>query len=212
MRFLSRCRTGTSLVELLLFVGFFALVSGVVVAFLFSSSEQRVRQQTIATVDQTGVQLLQTLTRRIRRAERILGPAKGETGAILSLQMAQDGENPTIIAQGSGILLVAEANVLRPLTSSGNTTVSRFMVRNTSPSATRQSVHISFRISRIVPLPTDPLYTRDLEALVTLFPDDQEEGNCGCGSPVCSGTGMYSWGYCSTGSCSKASITLTCGE
>ena len=110
MKRYSHIRAGTSLVELLLFVGFFALVSGVVVSLLFSSSEQRVRQQAVAVVDQTGIQLLQTLSRRTRRAERIISPAQGETDSLLFLQMAQDSENPTIISQGSGVLLSAEAN------------------------------------------------------------------------------------------------------
>ncbi|PIR53174.1 hypothetical protein COU76_02530 [Candidatus Peregrinibacteria bacterium CG10_big_fil_rev_8_21_14_0_10_49_10] len=207
-----RYRSGTSLVELLLFIGFFALVSGVVVALLFSSSEQRIRQQSIAQVDQTGIQLLQTLTRRIRRAERILDPALGETGALLLLQMAQDGENPTIITQGNNGMLVAEGTTVRSLTNSGNTIISNFVAQNTSPSTTRQSVHISFRISRTVPLPTNPEYVRVFDTLVTLFPDDQEEGNCGCGAGTCSSTGSYSWGYCDAGSCLEANTTLSCTQ
>ena len=147
-----RVRSGTSLVELLLFLAFFSLVSGVVVALLFSSNEQRVRQETIALVDQTGIQLLQSMTRRIRRAERIIDPLQGETGSLLFLQMAQDGENPTIIAQGSGVILVAEADTVRPMTGSGNIIATNFLVRNTSPDSSRQSVAISFVLSRTIGL------------------------------------------------------------
>ena len=206
---LSKYRPGVSLVEMLLFLGFFALVSGVVVALLFSSSEQRVRQEAIADVDQSGIQLLQTFTRRIRRAERILDPARGATGSILFLQMAQDSENPTIIAQGSGVILVAEANSTRPLTGSGNVVATNFLAYNTSPAVDKQSVFISFTISKTVPLTTNPKYSRTFEALISLFPDDQLEGNCGCTPPVCN-EGSYRWGYCQTGSCSTASAALTC--
>ncbi|HLD32700.1 MAG TPA: hypothetical protein VJB10_03890 [Candidatus Peribacteraceae bacterium] len=206
-----RVRSGTSLVELLLFLAFFSLVSGVVVALLFSSNEQRVRQETIALVDQTGIQLLQSMTRRIRRAERIIDPLQGETGSLLFLQMAQDGENPTIIAQGSGVILVAEADTVRPMTGSGNIIATNFLVRNTSPDSSRQSVAISFVLSRTIPLPTFPKFSRIFEALVTLFPDDREEGDCGCNSPICSSSGSYSWGYCESGSCSVASVSLLCG-
>ncbi|KKW40446.1 hypothetical protein A2454_01910 [Candidatus Peribacteria bacterium RIFOXYC2_FULL_55_14] len=205
-----RVRSGTSLVELLLFLAFFSLVSGVVVALLFSSNEQRVRQQTIALVDQTGIQLLQSITRRVRRAERIIDPPQGETGSLLFLQMAQDVENPTIIAQGSGVIMVVEANTVRPMTGSGNIVATNFLVRNTSPEDSRQSVTISFVLSRTIPLPTFPEFSRTFEALVTLFPDDKEEGDCGCSSPVCSGSGSYSWGYCESGSCSAVSVTLLC--
>lgn len=203
-------RPGTSLVELMLFLGFFSIVSGVVVALLFSSNEQRVRQQTIALVDQTGIQLLQSITRRVRRAERILDPVQGQTGSVLYLQMAQDSENPTIIAQGSGAIMVAEANTTRPITSSGNVAATSFMAYNTSPSSDRQSVYISFVLSRTVPLPTDPEYSRTFEALITLFPDDQEEGDCGCNPPVCSSSGSYTWEHCETSSCLPASVSLLC--
>tara|TARA_Y100000310_G_scaffold303681_1_gene342219 strand:+ start:45 stop:572 length:528 start_codon:yes stop_codon:yes gene_type:complete len=169
-----------------------------------------VHQQSIAIVDQTGIQLLQTFTRRIRRAERVLDPVQGTTGSILLLQMAQDDENPTIIAQGSGAIMVAEADAARPITGSGNIVATGFVAHNTSPSSDRQSVAISFTLTRSIPLPTNPDYSRTFEALVTLFSDDQREGGCGCSAPSCSSSGSYSWGYCESGTCSLAPITLLC--
>lgn len=199
-----------SLVELLLFLGLFALTSGVVIALLFSSHEQRVRQNAVAEVDQAGIQLLQTLTRRVRRAERILSPSIGSTGAVLTVQMTSDAENPTLFGVQSGALMVGEGNTLRPLTNSGSIQVTLFRATNTSVNAERPSVYISFMLSKAIAMPTNPFYTRTFDALVTLFPDDSQDGNCGCGTPVCSGTGMFTWGYCNGGSCSPSAFTLPC--
>lgn len=206
-------RPGLSLVELLLFLGFFALTSGVVLSLLFSSHEQRVRQESVSLVDQTGVQLLQILTRRIRRAERILAPQQGQSGAVLALQMASDSENPTIILIQSGSLTVAEADAVRPLTDSGALTTVAFAAFNTSSGPGRSSVFISFTLTKIIGLPGEPLYERKFEALVTLFPDDDENGDCGCLAPACSGTGSYyHWSYCDEGSCLPAPFTLPCEQ
>ncbi|PIQ76422.1 hypothetical protein COU78_06225 [Candidatus Peregrinibacteria bacterium CG10_big_fil_rev_8_21_14_0_10_49_24] len=203
-------RSGTSLVELLLFLGFFALTSGVVLALLFSSHEQRVRQNTVAEVDQAGIQLLQTVTRRVRRAERILFPAMASTGAVLTLQMTSDTENPTLFGLLSGALMVGEGNVLRPLTDSGSLQATQFTATNTSVNTERSSVYITFTIAKSIALPNHPLYTRTFDALVTLFPDDTQDGTCGCSAPICSGTGMFTWGYCNGGSCSPSAFTLPC--
>lgn len=203
-------RAGTSLVELLLFLGFFALSSGVVIALLFSSHEQRVRQQAVAEVDQAGIQLLQTLSRRIRRAERVLYPSIGSTGSVLALQMTQDTENPTLFGVLTGALMVGEGNAQRPLTDSGSLQTLAFQAANTSASADRPSVRITFTLSKIIATPLQPMYVRSFDALVTLFPDDTQDGNCGCSTPSCSGTGMFTWGYCNSDSCLPSAFTLPC--
>jgi Tfp pilus assembly protein PilW len=207
---LLRFRPGSSLVELLLFLGFFALTAGVAVALLMSNSEQRLRQQAVAQVDQTGVQLLQTLTRRIRRAERILDPPLGETGAVLALRMAQAGENPTVLYMQTGALMAGIYNDTSPLTDAGQMVAANFVARNTSVSETRQSVLVSFTLSRTISLPQSPTYTREFTTLITLFPDDQEEGSsCGCAVPACVG-GTYQWEYCEGETCSAAPVSFSC--
>ncbi|MBT4120148.1 MAG: hypothetical protein HOG89_03635 [Candidatus Peribacter sp.] len=201
-------RSGTTLIELLLFLAFFGLSSGVLLAFFFMTSEQRVRQQTIATVEQSGVQLIQTLTNRIRSSERILDPAIGTAGDILALQLADDTLYPTIIGVSGSVLYVGEANTLRAMSSS-NVTVSNFIIRNTSSAEDLASVLVEFDVTRTVPLTIPLEYTRKFEALVPLFPDDQPSAPCSCASPSCS-DGIYSWSYCIDTVCTDATVDLPC--
>ena len=198
------------MVEILLFMAIFAVCSGVVISLLFTSTEQRVQQQAIAQVDQSGIQLLQTLTRRIRRAERVLYPTQGSSGSVLALRMAQNAEDPTILALQTGALLLGEYNTIRPLTSTGELLVTNFIVRNTSALDSRQSVEISFSITRAISLPKITVYERDFSALVTLFADDTLEGNsCGCDAPSCTAN-VYIWEYCTEQTCTASPVSFVC--
>ncbi|MBU2213453.1 hypothetical protein KKC44_03555 [Patescibacteria group bacterium] len=205
-----RNRPGTSLVELLMFLAFFALCSGILIGVLVSSSEQRTRQQTIASVEQEGMQLLQMLTRRMRRAERIAYPAMGASNSVLVLQLADEVQDPTVIALETGAIKVAEGNSVRTVSSNG-LTISDLTFRNTSVSADAQSSTISFTITKVIPLPTAGTYSRIFEALVTLFPDHQRTGNaCTCSAPSCSDE-ILTWGVCDGETCETSTGSLPCG-
>lgn len=140
---LSQQRPGTSLIELLLYLAFFALCAGTFVSVLLFTNEQRIRQQTIASVEQEGIQLLQSLSRRVRRAERVLLPARGASGSVLVLQMSDEAQNPTIVFLQTGSIVVVEHDTARPL-SSGKLTVSDIVFHNTSATSDRQSTTVSF--------------------------------------------------------------------
>jgi type II secretory pathway pseudopilin PulG len=202
-------RPGTSLVELLMFLGFFAICASVVVSFLAFSSEQRVRQRAVLDTEQEGAQLLQMLTRRIRSAEAILYPPQSSTGSALVLQLSDETMNPTVMATESGALKVAEHNSVRTL-STQKLAISHMEFYNTSSSARRQSVTITFDAEYALPLPTQQTYKRTFQTLVTLFPDDNPQGDsCGCASPTCTAD-VLSWNVCDAEECTQASNTLPC--
>jgi len=205
----TRLRCGTSLVELLIFIGIFAVSAGVLITVLAASNEQRVRQQTIAAVEQEGMQLLQMLLKRTRRAERVVLPPAGSTGSVVALQIADTSQDPTIIALQTGAIVAAESSTVRIL-SSNRVTVGNLIFRNTSSTGDRQSLHFSFTVSADIPLPQDVSYSRKFETLVVLFPDDDLSGNaCGCSAPVCS-DGVLTWGVCDGETCSAAEGSLPC--
>jgi len=197
-------RSGVTLIELLIFLSLLAVVGGSVVFFLFITSEDRIRQDVRASVEQEGVQLFQGVTSRVERAERIILPPRLATGSILVLQMEVRMEDPTIIAVQSGILLLIQGTRERVLNSSG-ITVTQLRVRNTSASLERPSSTIAFTVSRSIPLPEASVVTRRFERAVTLFPKSSPQGNaCGCAPPSCSG-GWYTWGVCEAGVCRRIS-------
>ena len=201
-------RSGATLIELLLFLAFFALVSGVLLSFFFMTSEQRVRQKVIASVEQSGIQLMQMLTNRVRSAERILDPAIGSSGSLLALQLSDVSAHPTIITLSGSALYVAEANTVKRV-SSDDVVVSNVSVRNTSSAADRASVLIAFSVSRSVPLSIPLQYERTFEALVSLFPRSQPTPPCTCTAPSCV-AGQYEWEYCVDSTCTEATVSVPC--
>jgi type II secretory pathway pseudopilin PulG len=193
-------RSGVTYLETLIFIALFGAIAAVTLPMFFTSAESRIRQQAIAHVEQNGVQVLQTLKRRIQHAERILVPARGQTGSLLVLQTGSGATHPTIVLVDTGSIILIERDRAQRI-SSLQLTVSSFVVRNTSASDTRPSAHISFRASRIIRLVAPQTYERMFESLISLFPDDTPTaGGCTCLPPRCS-SGRWEWYICTVGVC-----------
>lgn len=206
---ISPLREGSTLIEMVLFMALLAMSIGVVIALLISANDNRIRQQTLSGVEQTGVQVMQILSRRIRSAERVIDPPMGSSGRVLALQMAATYEDPTIISLWSGGIVVARHDSLQSL-SATQVTILDLVVRNTSVSAARPSVLVSFTVQQQAPLPVPVTYTRPFEALITLFPDDEPEGNpCNCAPPVCT-DGVYTWEICDEYFCFDSGLRIGC--
>jgi len=205
-----RFRSGTTLVELILFLAFFALAGGMVTSILFATSEQRVEQRTILTVERVGTQLMQVLTRHIQNAERILNPPLHASGSLLALRAADEADNPTIVLEQSGALVIVRSETLQTI--GGDGMVSHFSARNTSATDDRPALLVSFDLSLAVPISQggSRRYMKHFERLIPLLPDDHVSGDdCGCADPACS-QGVYRWEVCSGETCSPASITVPC--
>ncbi len=202
-------RRATTLIELVLFIAIFAICSTVILGIFFASTEQRARQKIIMNVEHSGMQMMQTVLKRIRTAERILSPAPGETDEILALQIATESLNPTIFAEQAGALIAVQASTHQTL-STDIVTIDSFSAENTSVSADRQSVRIRMVITGTIPLIKPITYTRTFESTVALYPNDSPDEHClsACALPVCD-AGTYKWDVCEAGSCVQKS-TLTC--
>lgn len=200
-------RPGTSLLETMLFLGILGIISGTIVSVLMATQDARIRQRSVAELEQQGTQILTSLTKVIRRAERIIVPATNNTGAILLLQMAQNDEYPTIVSRvGSGELLLVQRSSTSSLISS-NLTVQDLTFRNIDDG----NVWLSFKLVTIIPTLSKQIYSRTFNGTATLFHDDQNDaGGCGtCPAPVCI-NGAYTWYICESGICSQSDTTLAC--
>ena len=131
-------------------------------------------------------------------------------GSVLALQTGSGATNPTLIGLSSGAIVIVEHKT-RETVSSPQVAVQDFIVRNTSTSAGRQSLQISFRIARTIRLQMPHSYTQYFEAGIALLPDDETTGAaCGCELPACSGANRYQWQVCETGVCLTATTPLQC--
>ncbi len=197
-------RSGSTLLELVLFLGLVGIMSGTVIAVFMATQDARVRQQGIAALEQRGGQVLQTMTRRIRRGERILYPAVNTSAPILVVQMTQNSEFPTIFAQSQDNNIVFVEKNAQSSILSDRLTISNLSFRNID----NMSIIFSFDLSIILQLPSKITYSRHFESAVTLFPQDRPfdvsapcdtcSGGCGtCPVPTCS-SGTFQWSYCDT--------------
>ena len=138
-------RYGFTLIEVLLLLGVFSLVIVVMIPLLTSGTEARIRQQTVAVVEYSGLQAVQSMQRRVHNAEKILLPAAGATGPVLAVQSASGQLHPTMFAVQTGSLVIIEGNEVRKVTPE-LVAVKDFTVRNTSQSTANQSAYVTFTV------------------------------------------------------------------
>ncbi len=204
---IDRMREGFTLVESILFFCILSIMSGTIVAVYIATQEARIRQRSVAELEQTGTSLLESMTKNIRRAEKILTPLTNTTGSILTLQMAGNSEYPTIFARNAdgNFLNVQKTSTSGLLTS--RVTISNIAFRNVADANVAYSFDLTITIPTVVPMP----YTRTFGATVTLFPDDQSEaGGCGtCTAPVCT-SNAYIWYHCDNGTCVQSNTAIAC--
>lgn len=207
-RFSPVARSGVTLVELLLFVGILALSTGAIIGFFLLTTDARVRHAVASDVEQSAIQVQGLLENEIRHAERIIDPAQGSSGAVLTLQVADDDTGPVIISVESGYLLIVRHDAEYLLTPP-DVTVSGWRVYNVSASSARQTATVEFTVSKRIPLIKGGTYSRLVRQTFTVFPDDARSGNaCSCPSPQCD-HGIYEWGVCE-GSCVRLSGAVLC--
>ncbi len=208
---------GATLTELLLYLGILAVVAVLTIPILFTTAENRLLQQTIAIVDLSGTQAVQSMVIAIREAERILYPAPGETGTYLALRMQRDELHPVLFGVDGG-RIVKITHATRELLTSTQVAVEDFTVRNTSVSGDRPSVAIDFRVSRTIRLEQPRSYDRSFEAALTLSPADvPADSACApaCAPPSCTDASTVAWQVCQevpSGAfrCLDASTSLVC--
>ncbi len=203
-------RAGVSLIELIIFLGVFAMIISVALPLFFSATENRLLQQTISVVEQNGTQMLQNTSIHVHASERIISPAAGHTGSVLVLQTGDTATDPTIIGISSGSLVIIKHATKEPV-SSPQVAITNLVFKNTSTSTSRQSLKMSFNLSRTIRLQMPHSYARMFETTFSLLPDDVTHGNpCGCLAPTCAAGDQYTWRVCENSLCYTATTDMEC--
>lgn len=99
------CSSGFTLIELLLYVTITSMMLSGISFFLSTLLESRVKNQTIAEVEQQGLQVMQTITKAARGAGSVTSPALGASSTSLTFGTAvpnstQSGSGPSIVVTG----------------------------------------------------------------------------------------------------------------
>ena len=139
---------GYTLIELLLYV---TIVSTLLIAmslFFGMSADARIKNQSIAEVEQQGTATMEYITQTLRGATSISVPAIGATGASLTAVVPTGSLSPTIFDLSGGSIRIKEgAGTAIPLTNN-LVTVTSLTFSNLSRSGTVEMVQISFTVSR----------------------------------------------------------------
>lgn len=143
--------SGFTLVELLLYLGLAAVMLLAISVFLAMMLASRVKNQTVAEVQQQGSQVINLITAAIRNAEAVNAPALGAASSVLSLDAFGSINDPTVFDLASGVLQIKEGSgAVVPLTSA-RLTASALNFQNLSRSGTPGNIRIQFTLSYVNP-------------------------------------------------------------
>ena len=142
---------GFTLVELLLYVGIASIILLITTLFLSTLLESRIKNQTVAEVEQQGLQAMQIITQTARNAEAITTPSQGASASSLTLDVITALNDPTIFDLSSGAIRIKEgAAAIIPLTNS-RITASALTFQNLSRPTTPGTIRIQFTLTHVNP-------------------------------------------------------------
>lgn len=149
MRFVYKNNSGFTLVELLLYVAISSIVLLVASLFMATLLESQVKNQTIAEVNQQGIQVMQNITQTVRNSNVISTPATGASNTSLSINTSLSSTTPTIFDLSGGVIRVKEGvNTVIPLTNN-KVIASNLTFFNLSRTGTPGVVKVSFTLSAV---------------------------------------------------------------
>lgn len=140
---------GFTLVELLLYISIASVMLLAISAFLSVLLESRIKNQTVAEVEQQGLQVMQRITHVARNASGINTPTQGASATSLSLATYTGVTNPTVFDLSAGTIRVKEgASAVVSLTNS-KVTASELTFQNLTRTGTAGAVHVQFTLSYV---------------------------------------------------------------
>lgn len=142
---------GLTLIELLLYVSASSIILLITSLFLAALLQSRIKNQTIAEVEQQGLQVMQLITQTARNADSINSPTPGASDSSLSLNTYTALNNPTIFDLLSGAIRIKEGSgAVVPLTNS-RVAASALTFSNLSWSSTPGAIRIQFTLAHVNP-------------------------------------------------------------
>lgn len=140
-------KSGFTLIELLLYIAVSAMMLLAISVFLAEILESRVKNQTVAEVEQQGMQAMLLMTQTIRNAQTISTPSAGNNTPSATLDVLGVEGASTVFDLVDGVLrIVRGGDEAVPLTNT-QVTVSDVAFRNLSRSDTSGTIRIEFTLT-----------------------------------------------------------------
>jgi Tfp pilus assembly protein PilW len=140
---------GFSLLELLLYVSLSAIMLLVISVFLSTLLQARLKNQTIAEVEQQGDRAMTLILQTLRNADSITSPAVGNTAAALSFNVLTPIKNPTVFNIINGIINISEGAGGPVALTNNRVTASGLSFQNLSRASTPGIVRIQFTLTAV---------------------------------------------------------------
>lgn len=142
---------GFTLVELLLYVGISSIMLLIISVFLSLLIESRIKNQTVAEVEQQGLQVMEVITQIARNAESINAPAQSTSASSLSLDVIPVGNDPTVFDLAGGMIRMSEGAGLPVALTNARVFASGLIFQNLSLTGTPGTIRIQFTLTHINP-------------------------------------------------------------
>jgi type II secretory pathway pseudopilin PulG len=144
-------QAGYTLIELLLYVVLIGTLLTSVTYFFGLAVDARVKNQTIAEVNDQGVAVMDSITQTIRNAISISSPAAAGTASSLTLVVPTGSLSPTVFNLTGSTLQITEGVSSPVALTSNDLQVTNLTFKNLTRSGTNGNVQISFTLARANP-------------------------------------------------------------
>ena len=140
---------GFTLIELLLYIAISSVILLVISVFLSVLLGSRVKNQTIAEVEQQGAQVMQIIAQTVRNAEAITLPIITTNSSSLTLDVITVANDPTVFDLSGGVIRIKEgAGAVVSLTNA-RVAASALTFQNLSRASTPGTVRILFTLTSV---------------------------------------------------------------
>lgn len=140
---------GFTLVELLLYVALTAILLLVMSAFLAMLLQARVKQRTIADIDQQGLMMVSRMTQTIRNSTGVTTPVSGGVSDELILTLEDVAVSPTRFYLDLETALVSEAGLAGVELHNSQTILQNLHFENLSEGGANDVIRVTFTLSRV---------------------------------------------------------------
>lgn len=140
---------GTTLVEVLFYCFLMSSILSTISAFYLLVVRSRVKNQTVAEVEEGGVLIMSRIVQTVRNAEGINFPVMGESSSLLSLDMYDEIKDPTVFDISNGVFRVKEGTADPIPLTSNRVTASELVFTNLSRESTPGTIRIQFTLTHV---------------------------------------------------------------
>lgn len=142
-------KNGFTLIELLLYIAIASIIVFTTASLLRFTFESRVKNQTIAEVEQEGAQVMQLITQTVRNSTAVNSPTIGNSAASLSVNVTTGASSPTVFDLSAGAVRIKEGAGSAVNLTSSKVSVTNLNFSNLSVTSPPDVIRITFTVTYI---------------------------------------------------------------